>query len=317
MSNVGGQKFFFADGCGCDGGGSGSVGPTGPTGPSSGGTGGGSFEGISVHLASNITGYTGSDPITGWSTSFNSSYYSTADFNLTSGVYTCPVTGKYLINFTCNYTGATNAVQVYRNGVAIYNIYVSAGAPANHNLLSGAVFEFDLNDAITVGLENNCDIVATQYGIPATTLAISLFEAFEGPTGATGPQGPAGTAGTSSFEGFSAGLASNLSAYADDVPLKPWSISSVYYTSANFNLTTGVYTVPEDGYYMVNANIYFPGPDFGYGKIKHNGSDILIGNSNLAVPSNLSCEFFFQTGDQEHSVLRSQVQHRLILTVLC
>jgi hypothetical protein len=90
---------------------------------------------------------------------------------------------------------------------------------------------------------------------------------FTGPTGPaqpgpTGPQGPTGQvgatgpAGVLTQEGFSVYIENSYSYTEFDV-VEPWAFAGYpeFYTSPNFNLATGVYTVPEDGRYTINANV--------------------------------------------------------------
>ena len=71
-----------------------------------------------------------------------------------------------------------------------------------------------------------------------------------GPTGNTGPTGP-----SIPFEGFSVvvkdtGYPPLLSTIIN------WTIPTAnYYTSINLNIGTGIYTVPETGYYSIKATI--------------------------------------------------------------
>lgn len=110
-----------------------------------------------------------------------------------------------------------------------------------------------------------------------------------GPTGSLGPTGPAGA----SFEGFSVALTSNKT-NPDNTPLATWTTTSIFYTSSNFNLTTGVYTCPSDANYLVQCNLYSGTVDQAYPEIQRNGSAILISSGTGASISDI---FFFNTGD--------------------
>ena len=77
-----------------------------------------------------------------------------------------------------------------------------------------------------------------------------------GATGTTGNTGVTGATGASvTSEGFSAVLSTlTLSAGAQ---LTGWAVASPYFSSGNFNVSTGNYTVPTTGRYMIYATINY------------------------------------------------------------
>ncbi len=87
---------------------------------------------------------------------------------------------------------------------------------------------------------------ASPTGTPDSSLDYMML-AIGGATGATGP--------TVITEGFSAFL-STLSLAASS-QLTGWTVTAPYFDSANFNETTGNYTVPETGVYIIQATINY------------------------------------------------------------
>lgn len=79
-----------------------------------------------------------------------------------------------------------------------------------------------------------------------------------GPPGPAGPQGAQGAPATPSpFEGFNVHLDTDFnSSNVGDVITGPWAFdfNTTYFTSTHFNLGTGVYTVPEAGYWSIKAS---------------------------------------------------------------
>ncbi|HWK53794.1 MAG TPA: hypothetical protein VNR18_05445 [Hyphomicrobiales bacterium] len=82
-----------------------------------------------------------------------------------------------------------------------------------------------------------------------------------GPQGATGAAGATGPSGAEVLEeGFSAFLDSFQGATAGSLlPLADWDTDNPYHdsTDSNFDASTGTYTVPADGLYLISANIPF------------------------------------------------------------
>ena len=78
----------------------------------------------------------------------------------------------------------------------------------------------------------------------------------EGPTGPTGEEGPTGPTGpTITTEGFSAYL-SSFSVSADR-ELSGWTTTLPYFNSGNLDATSGSYTVPATGRYLIQATINY------------------------------------------------------------
>lgn len=57
-------------------------------------------------------------------------------------------------------------------------------------------------------------------------------------------------------EGFSAGIAS-VSASNQSRIIANWTVTSPYYVGNNFNATTGIYTVPKTGLYLINSMVSY------------------------------------------------------------
>ena len=75
-----------------------------------------------------------------------------------------------------------------------------------------------------------------------------------GSTGATGPTGPTGATGPNvANQGFSA--TTSLTGISTGLTFTNWTVTSPYYGNANFNATTGQYTVPTTGKYSMSAII--------------------------------------------------------------
>jgi len=80
-----------------------------------------------------------------------------------------------------------------------------------------------------------------------------------GPTGlgSPGATGPTGPSQVEPFYGVNVHLATPLPTWPDDFPIAPWATtdSSIYFTNPDFNLTTGIFTAPSQGYYTFLGSI--------------------------------------------------------------
>lgn len=111
-----------------------------------------------------------------------------------------------------------------------------------------------------------------------------------GPTGADGATGPTGP--NFATNGFS-GRINNVSLSAS-AQLANWSTAAPYFPNANFNATTGTYTVPTTGRYSIKATINYTTaltitiglganifPSFRVRRIVPATTDIIVGNFPL------------------------------------
>jgi hypothetical protein len=56
-------------------------------------------ESFSVHLDTDLISYPNNTNVAPWNDNFSSEFYTSTSFNLTTGVYTVPMTGMYLIMY--------------------------------------------------------------------------------------------------------------------------------------------------------------------------------------------------------------------------
>lgn len=75
------------------------------------------------------------------------------------------------------------------------------------------------------------------------------------PRGATGDTGPIGVPGPAFTEGFSAFKSG--AAVTGSTRIENWSPANPYFTTPNFNPTTGLFTVPETGRYCFEEIIKY------------------------------------------------------------
>lgn len=93
-------------------------------------------------------------------------------------------------------------------------------------------------------------------GLCSDTLVCDGLPKKKGATGATGVTGATGPTGPNfAAEGFSAFLSTVI--MSSNSQLTNWSVASPYYGNANFNPTTGNYTVPVTGRYSIAATINY------------------------------------------------------------
>lgn len=203
-------------------------GPTGPTGPA----GTPQSEGFNVHLDSNQTPGANTD-IGNWAYDYNATYYTSANLDLVSGVYTVPISGNYLVEF--GQSGQNPIIVVNGTQISIaFDSYVIS-----------QVIYLEAGDEVTVQVNGGGTINKLQSGVIACWWSMSLQS-----SGPAGPTGPAGTSGP--FEGVLVHLDANLDYDTADVIVAPWNVdySSQFYTNANFDLSTGIYTCGESGKYL-------------------------------------------------------------------
>ena len=227
-------------------GGSGATGPTGPTGPTgatgptgvtgpTGPSGTPQSEAFNVHLSSDQTPGANTN-IGNWAFDYNASYFTSPNLDLVTGEFTCPVTGAYLIEF---FQSATYGFIVI-NGVQVSN---------GSNVASQVIY-LTSGDIVSLQIGTGSTINKLDNGTISCWWSMSLQSS--GPAGPTGPVGPTGPSGLPFFEGICAHLDTDLVYTADtDITGYAADFSSNFYTNANFNLSTGEYTVPENGYYTI------------------------------------------------------------------
>ncbi len=241
-------------------------GPTGQEGPTGASSGAPSFEGFSVYLDGDNTTSTYGSPIGGWTTAVASpwnpspsKFYASINFDESTGIYVAPSTGHYQINVNLLANNYNNAV--YVNGVACLQ-FPNTNSQALQ--LSDALY-LQAGDAVTLQMTYSTTqtILQQNTGGDDATLAtywsMNLVEGTQGPTGSAGPPGAA------SFTGISVHLSGDIVSYVGDTVIAPWAtdFSSVYYTDPAFNLTTGVFTCPQDGHYDITFKMSSdgtPGP---------------------------------------------------------
>jgi hypothetical protein len=178
----------------------GSVGPTGFTGPT-GPTGSAGIpgptgpapvlaplEGISVHLDNDLISYSPNTDIGPWNYDFSSNFFTSPNFNLTTGVYTVPQTGKYLIDVSIdpiNSIITINGSQLVQSGFGDENI----------------VLYLVESDTISIQIQYVSTLEKLESGNISTWLSITSLEGVQGPTGfvgttgSIGPTGPTGSTG--------------------------------------------------------------------------------------------------------------------------
>jgi hypothetical protein len=165
----------------------GDIGPTGPVGVTE-------FDGISVTLGNDVN-YITPNSIGNWTDTYDSSYYTTNDFDLITGDYTVPQDGNFLISFKYS-TDTAIAPFIYKNDVLL----LTSDVAETQGQISG-VFYLEKNDLIYIALNDNCTINAFFNNIPITTLNISLLEGIIGSTGDVGPTGNTGPKGDKGDKG--------------------------------------------------------------------------------------------------------------------
>lgn len=217
----------------------GAIGPTGPAGPTGstgpqGISGTPQTEGFNVHLDSDQTPGANTN-IENWAFDYSSQYYTSPNLDLALGIYTAPISGSYSIDF----------FQTDASAVIVVN-----GSPVSQAIdyATNQVIYLTSGDEVTVQSSSGGTISKLNGGSIGTWWSMSLQSS--GPQGPTGPAGP-----TPQFEGICVHLDADLT-YTADTNVTNYSVdySAQFYTNSNFNLLTGEYTVPEDGYYNIQLS---------------------------------------------------------------
>jgi hypothetical protein len=208
-------------------------GPTGPRGPA-----GVTFQGINVHLASDQSYNNPNTNIGGWAADFSPQFYSNGNFNL--------ISGEYIVS-----------------SVGYYNVQAATSGPVNPILtINGSQIQNSQQQGNLMNITIYCafgDVISLQSQDTGTlnkfnTLSPQSIDTYLSITRQGGVQGPTGP-GVASFEGISVYIPTTYS-YIQGDNVAPWSASLPgFYTNFNFNLTTGEYTVPSNGYYLINSSI--------------------------------------------------------------
>jgi collagen type VII alpha len=192
--------------------------------------------------------------------------------NLTSGQFTAGLTGDYYYTLVVQNPQFTNfdvfAMNLQINGTG-YCLPLQ-GNTLVQKTVTGLIY---LNTGDTVQPVIYADDagtfpyqLTTQGGTLLPNLVWSLnveSGSVQGPQGVTGPTGPMGPGGGSAdSEGVSIWLTTTYSSFPTATIIAPWSAAASpgnnFYTNGNMNLTTGLYTVPVDGKYLVTANLQGP-----------------------------------------------------------
>jgi len=116
---------------------------------------------VLAHKGNSIAGYTTVGTITGWTTVFNDGSH----FNTTTGIFTAPVTGQYLVYnwFMCNaaearvnqsYTIRKNNLTTSQNHNNVAYVYSSSTTAAHKQFAGGTIFRLVAGDNIRINNEN-------------------------------------------------------------------------------------------------------------------------------------------------------------------
>jgi hypothetical protein len=178
--------------------------------------------GFSVGLSSTLQNFPPAVDIKPWSISANSTYYNGGYFDLSTGIYTVPQDGYYAVIGRID--TATGIIKIVQNGIDVGYL--------------NTTYFFSLNDAISLRLVGSR---ATIIGNGSYNTFFSIF--------------PSDNYNPSGFVGINVHLDANIDPYTPNTVISPWNddYSSNFYTSADFDLATGIYTIPEDGYYNIEA----------------------------------------------------------------
>lgn len=193
------------------------------------GGGGASFEGISVYLPNDLIGWTSADVIAPWSASLDG-FYTNSNFNLTTGEYTVPETGKYLIDG--NFQNQGGGASLYVNDILFYQ---GKGGDSSSTIITQ---EFQQGDVLTFKSNITGNIYKYDVGFKDGTI-LSITKV-------------GGISTNDSFEGFNVHLDADQSVLGNtNIGNWAFDFNDAYFTSPNLNLTSGVYTVPTTGKYYI------------------------------------------------------------------
>jgi hypothetical protein len=204
-------------------------------------------------------------------------------------------------------TGVTGTLGVTNGGTGL------AATTANQLLYSSAT-----NTIAGLGTANSATLVTSSAGIPGFTASLTNGQVLIGSTGAT-PVPSTITAGTGITITNGAGTISIAATtastfYVNTANTTVNGLSVVKYSNvindsaSAYSASTGLYTIPSTGWYIVNANIKFTNYNYGFGAITqmniYQNSTVIA--STLTTPTaynstapalNAGTVYYFTAGD--------------------
>lgn len=190
------------------------------------------FEGISVYIPNEYS-YISGDNIAPWAADL-SGFYTNDNFNLTTGEYTVPKAGNYLINAKLECQGQN--LEVYVNGTLLIS-----GKSGDAGGILNNINHYNKDDIITFQLPDDATIYAYS-GLARWGSVMSITRINSSPD-------------ISSFKGISVVLDSDIT-YTFPNLIGNWATpESIYYSDSSFDLSTGIFTVPESGNYQFTLNV--------------------------------------------------------------
>ena len=154
-----------------------------------------------------------------------------AAFNASTGVYTVPIAGDYLVNFTAYSTSASMTALIYKNG----SVY--AQGVRGNSTLSGsasAIVSCVAGDTISVAIDASLTITTSTT---QTVLSINRIS---------------GIAAIGTSESVNARYYASSTSITSSLATIVWSTKDY---DTHSGMASGVYTVPVSGKYQINASV--------------------------------------------------------------
>lgn len=203
--------------------------------------------------------------VASWTTSFDNN----SSFNATTGVYTVQTQGKYHVHGTIAFSASatTAGVKVQKNGSDAFYGYIGAisGSISNGLPFSG-VIDCNVGDTITVLAYQNSG-ANLNYGAFTNASMLSI-DRLSGPVSVAASEVIVVRATNTSGQ--------SIAASASETTITNWTAGKD--THGAFNTTSGTFTAPAQGDYILNAQFMFASGtswsanSFTYAAIFKNGS---------------------------------------------
>lgn len=184
-----------------------------------------------------------------------------ASYNATTGVYTVPVSGRYVISVSAKFVatsaftvGDQGVFTITKNGTGIQQVSSYAGSSTAVAIVPSGMVAINCNAGDTITIIASSPSTFAGFGGGTGINWLSIFRL----------SGPSVIAATESVNMKYANTAgTSISNSGGDI-LVPFA-TKVYDSHNAFNTSTGIYTVPVSGKYRVSASMTFAGAVYAVG----------------------------------------------------